>query len=248
MGKKKKIYTTMAATVAAVGIMFVAPLTASAHCDTMDGPVIGDAQRALNENNINYITKWVMPENEAELTYIFNQTVAVRDDSAAAQKLADQYLLENLVRIHRTSEGAAYAGIKPEGTPVEEAVAAADASIATGNLNPMEEVIENEKISELEESFNQVLRTQEFDTDDVEAGREYVEAYVTFTHLSEELAGGEEEAHANEEHVSEDTEASEVAHETETKATSATVLPWSLAGLFFITTLIGHFRHPRKKA
>ena len=44
---------------------------------------------------------------------------------------------------------------------------AADASIATGNLNPMEEVIENEKISELEESFNQVLRTQEFDTDDV---------------------------------------------------------------------------------
>ena len=62
MGKKKKnLYNHWRATVAAVGIMFVAPLTASAHCDTMDGPVIGDAQRALNENNINYITKWVMP-------------------------------------------------------------------------------------------------------------------------------------------------------------------------------------------
>lgn len=248
MGKKKKIYTTMAATAAAVGVMFAAPLTASAHCDTMEGPVIGDAQRALNENNINYITKWVTPENEAELTTIFNQTVAVRDDSAEAQKLADQYLFENLVRIHRTGEGASYTGIKPEGTPVEEAVAAADASIAAGNLDPMKDVVEDEKIAELEESFNQVLNTQEFDADDVEAGREYVEAYVTFTHLSEALAGGEEDAHATEEHVGEDSEVSQAEHETDAKVTSATVLPWSLAGLFFITTLIGHFKHPHKKA
>ena len=30
-----------------------------AHCDTMEGPVVTDAQKALGHNNINYVPKWI---------------------------------------------------------------------------------------------------------------------------------------------------------------------------------------------
>ena len=36
---------TTGAVLAATGALFLNPLTASAHCETMDGPVIGDAQK-----------------------------------------------------------------------------------------------------------------------------------------------------------------------------------------------------------
>ena len=38
--------------------------TAFAHCDTMDGPLIADAKRAIEKNNVNYVLKWVMPEHD----------------------------------------------------------------------------------------------------------------------------------------------------------------------------------------
>lgn len=39
-----------------------------------------------------------------------------------------------------------YTGVKPEGTPMEEAIVAADRSIATGTLSPLEELVEPELI------------------------------------------------------------------------------------------------------
>lgn len=231
----KKIITTIAATAVAIGIMALAPLTASAHCDTMDGPVIGDAKMALKENNINYISKWVLPEDEAEIIEIFNETMKVRDDSREAKELADKYLYENLVRIHRAGEGAPYTGIKPEGTPVAKEVAAADESIAIGSLEPFNGVVEEEKIAELEKSFEKVLATKDFEANDVEAGREYVEAYVTFTHLAEG-GHGEEAAHEAEE------TSAETAVETNEEESSTNRLPWTLAGIFLITTIIPHVK------
>jgi len=41
-----------------------------------------------------------LPEREEDIEGIFAQVMEVRDDSPEAQKLADQYLFENLVRIH----------------------------------------------------------------------------------------------------------------------------------------------------
>ncbi|EAC9322906.1 LysM domain-containing protein, partial [Listeria monocytogenes] len=43
-------------------IMAIIPLSASAHCDTMDGPVVVDGKKAMESNNVNYVMKWVAPE------------------------------------------------------------------------------------------------------------------------------------------------------------------------------------------
>ena len=48
---------SMLGIVAAVGIMVMSPLTASAHCDTMEGPTVADGFKAMDTNNINYVSK-----------------------------------------------------------------------------------------------------------------------------------------------------------------------------------------------
>ena len=42
----------------------VTPHLASAHCDTLDGPVIQDARKAIEARDITPILKWVKPDDE----------------------------------------------------------------------------------------------------------------------------------------------------------------------------------------
>lgn len=239
---KRRILTSLGAFIAVVAIIVMLPTTASAHCDTMDGPVINDAKKAIEENNINYIAKWVSPEEEAELNKLFNEVMDVRHECPKAQNLADKYLYENLVRIHRAGEGAPYTGIKPEGTPMEKEIIAADKSILEESLIPFEGVVDAEKIAELEESFKKVMETKNFDVNDIDAGRKYVEAYVTFTHLAEGKHAEEGEAHGAHEAIE---ASSEVDHEKEDIAKSIWI-PWLLAGVFLATTILALF-NPKKR-
>jgi hypothetical protein len=172
-------------------ITFVLPQKAKAHCDTMDGPTVADGRKALETNNINYALKWIMPEYEEELSKIFKLCVKVRALGPEARELADQYFLESLVRIHRMGEGVPYTGVKPSGTPIDEKIAAADKSIAMGNLIPLEGMIAEERLPELEERFARAMRLKEFDVNDVAAGRKYIAAYVGFFKFAE----GEEHEH-----------------------------------------------------
>lgn len=236
----KKMIGTL---IMARGVVVAVPSMASAHCDTMDGPVISDTKIALETNNSSYILKWVLPEDEKEIAEAFALTMKVRDLSPEALELADNYLFDKLVRIHRAGEGAPFTGVKPEGTPMEEAIVAADKSIEAENLSAFEGLIAEERMHGLEERFDKILDTKDFDVNDVEAGREYVEAYVQFTHYAEgeEHASEHAEADAGEEHSDEQASAdvSEQAHgeESEEAEKSSSWIPWSLAGLFLITTI-----------
>lgn len=254
--KKIKMPKVFGAALISVAIAASIPTMAGAHCDTMDGPVIHDAQKALETNNIDYILKWVSEEDEKEVKDAFDLVMKVRSTGPESQDLADQYFFQNLVRIHRAGEGAPYTGVQPEGTPVDEAVIAADKSIEAGNLDAFEGLIEEERMPGLEERFARVLETKDFDVNDVEAGRDYVEAYVQFTHYAE----GEEhsEGHGTESgaaHVEGETAGHDVAVEADhgdenyKSISSLPIIPWSLAGVFFITTLIfggAHFRKVHK--
>ena len=182
---------SMLGIVAAVGIMVMSPLTASAHCDTMEGPTVADGFKAMDTNNINYVLKWVQPKYEKEITEKFNLSMKVKDLSPNAKVLAEQYFFSELVRVHRAGENAPFDGLKPYGTPIDEKVKAADKSIEVGNLSPLEGLLEKEKMPELKERFERVMSLKNFDVNNVEAGREYIEAYVMFFKFAE----GEEEHH-----------------------------------------------------
>jgi len=163
-----------------------------AHCDTMDGPVIKDAKIAIEKNNINYVLKWVQPQNEDELKNAFILTMKVRRLSSDAMILADKYFYETLVRLHRSGEGVPYTGVKPSGTPVDDKILAADKSIDIGNLSPLKDKVSKEMLPELTERFEKVIALRDFDVNNIKAGREYIEAYVKFFKFAE----GEEEGHS----------------------------------------------------
>lgn len=166
--------------------------TGFAHCDTMEGPVVKDAKTAIQNNNINFVLKWVSEKDEKELRSIFENVLKVRTLSPEAKELADKYFFESLVRIHRMGEGIPFTGVKPEGTAIDEKIKAADKSIELGNLSPLEKLVPKAKLVHLEHRFEKVMSLKDFDVNNVNAGRKYVEAYVQFFHLAE---GGEESIH-----------------------------------------------------
>lgn len=177
-----------------VAIMLLVAVPAYAHCDTMDGPVIADAKLALESGDITPILKWVSSENEAELRAAFEHTLAVRALGDEARELADNYLFETLVRIHREGEGAPYTGIKPHGTPLEPGITEADQAIAEGNPDAVFQGLHAILAEGIADRLSRVIEAKKHVNDSVEAGREYVEAYVIFVHYIERLfadAGGD---------------------------------------------------------
>lgn len=171
--------------------------SASAHCDTADGPAVTDGHRALDSGNVNIALKWVRPENEAEVRAHFERARRVRVIGGEAAALADQWFLENLVRIHRAGEGASYDGIKPAGTPIPAQVRAADEALERGSIEPLRGLIDADRRPELERRFTHALALKLFDSDDLVAARTYMDAYVSFFKYAE----GHDHAHAHAGHA-----------------------------------------------
>jgi hypothetical protein len=164
---------------------FLAPSRAPAHCDGLDGPVVKAAQTALAEANVNLILVWVQKADEIEINRAFDQTLAVRKLSPAARELADMYFFETLVRTHRAGEGAPYTGLKPAGRDLGPAIPAGDKALETGNVDPVVKLL-NKKIEHgLREHFAAAMAKRKSALNDVEAGREAVEAYVRYIHYVE---------------------------------------------------------------
>ena len=216
-----------------------------AHCDSMDGPLITDARKAIGQNNINFVLKWVQPKNETEIKDAFKLMMKVRGFSADARALAEKYFFETLVRIHRAGEGVPFTGVKPSGTPIDEKILAADKSIETGNLSPLNGKVSEKDQAELTERFKKVMSLKNFDVNNVDAGREYIEAYVQFFKFAE----GEVEGHTAQDHGSEGITTAGV-HGNEGHAGVAghsAHLPWILTALLFITTLVFSTLYIKKK-
>jgi|WetSurSiteA1Bulk_404760.scaffolds.fasta_scaffold01995_4 hypothetical protein len=206
-------------------MLILSPNVTFAHCDQMNGPLVSDAKKAIEQNNVNIVLKWVQAAHETEIKEAFNQMMKVRELSPDAKALSEKYFFETLVRIHRAGEGVAFTGIKPEDTPIDEKVMAADKSIELGNLSPLEGLVAKKDLPELTERFNKVMSLKNFDINNVEAGRAYIEAYVLFFKFAE----GETEGHADYGHGS----------DANVGVTSHTPpIPWILSGLFLITTVL----------
>lgn len=182
----------------ALGILFlVSQSPADAHCDTLDGPVVNTARTALDAGDVTPVLKWVKGDQEAEIKKAFEHTLAVRKLGTEARDLADHYFFETLVRVHRAGEGAPYTGLKPAGD-VEPPIAAADKALESGSADELIGHVQHEVEIGIRERFDQVEGAKKHKDESVEAGREYVEAYVIFTHYIEGLhntIGGEAAHH-----------------------------------------------------
>ena len=163
------------------------PGSVSAHCDGLDGPVVKAAQKALETGNVNLILVWVQKNDEHQIKEAFERTLAVRKLGKEARELADMYFFETLVRVHRAGEGAPYTGLKPAGRDIGPALPAADKALETGKLEPVLHLVSETTQKTLTEHFNHAYKASKYTASDLEAGREYVRAYVTYIHLVERM-------------------------------------------------------------
>jgi hypothetical protein len=167
-------------------ILFLYSINANAHCDTLNGPVVESARLALAAGDVTPVLKWVSVNDEQLIRTAFQNTMQVRKLGGQVQKLADMYFFETLVRIHRAGEGASYTGLKP-GAEIDPAIAMADEALESGSVDELVRTITELAAKEIREHFYQALDTKKNADKSVAAGREFVEAYVTYTHYVEKL-------------------------------------------------------------
>jgi len=157
------------------------------HCDTMDGPLVTLARKALEVSNVDLVLPWVQERDEPAIRAAFAHTVQVRQTGPAARDLADRYFLETLVRVHRAGEGAPYTGLKPAGLDLGPAIPAADRALEDGSPEPVIELINDAVRRGIRTRHAEAMQKKRFDPQDVRAGRAYVEAYVAYVHYVERL-------------------------------------------------------------
>jgi len=166
-----------------VAVFLATPHAASAHCDTLDGPVIQDARKAIEAKDITPILKWVKPKDEKAVRAAFKKVLA---GTAKNHEAAENSFFATLVKIHRAGEGAPFTGLKPAGA-VEPAVAEADKALASGSSDALVKLVTDDIATGIKTRFEHAAATYKHKDESVGQGREFVEAYVAYTHYVERL-------------------------------------------------------------
>jgi hypothetical protein len=146
--------------------------------------VVRDARIALETGNAAPALKWVAPAQEADVVAAFEKSRVVREKGPDARELADLHFFETLVRLHRAGEGEPYTGLKPAGS-TEPGLEAADHALAAGSSVDLARELSAAIESGVNGRFATVRELSRHAGDTVEAGREYVEAYVEYAHFVE---------------------------------------------------------------
>jgi uncharacterized protein DUF6448 len=174
-------------TVTLVTAVLLFPAPARAHCDSLDGPVVKAALRALETGDVNRAFVWVTAFDEAEVRAAFDKALTVRALGGTAKELADQFFFETVVRLHRQSEGEPYTGLKPAGSDLGPLIPAADRAILEMSPKPLVDLLTREVASGVRWHFDAVMAARIFPGASVEAGRRYVAAYLDFMQYVEQL-------------------------------------------------------------
>jgi hypothetical protein len=157
-----------------------------AHCDSYDGPTINDATKALETNNVNLVLKWVTPEQESEIIALFHKTYSLRNGDKEIYEIVEKHFFETLVRLHREAEGASFTGLKPAGT-TKMIVQLSDKALENNNIDDLLDKLNTHIGKVIKDKYERVVALEKVKNDSPQKGREYVEAYVDYTHTIEAI-------------------------------------------------------------
>jgi hypothetical protein len=157
---------------------------AAAHCDTLDGPVIQDAQKALETKDVTPVLKWVKQKDEKAVRTAFAKAQSAKGKKNA--EAAENQFFATLVKIHRAGEGAPFTGLKPAGE-VEPAITEADKALDSGSSAALVKLVTDDVVAGIQKRYERAAATYKHKDESVEQGREFVEAYVEYTHYVERL-------------------------------------------------------------
>lgn len=170
----------------------LSPRPASAHCDSVDGPVAQAVGKALDNGNVYLVLPYAPASAEAELKDSFAQARTVRALGGEARILADRSFLETAIRLHRAGEGAEYTGVKPAGIDYGPMIPAAERAIETGDTQQVRTVLAEAIEHTLGDKLAHVRELQRASKEpksaaDVSAARERISAELEFITFAESL-------------------------------------------------------------
>ena len=173
------------------------------HCDSMDGPVVKAAIRALDAGDVTLVLPYVHKNGEAEVMAAFEKVLPLRKQGAGAREVADLYFFETVVRVHRAGEGAPYTGLKPAGLDVGPVIPTAESAVETGSPDELLSMLTDTVRAEVHKRFDRVMRLKKRAGESVDAAREYVEAMLgleVYSHTLYQCARAEPHGEAHEHH------------------------------------------------
>jgi hypothetical protein len=172
------------------------------HCDSLDGPVVKAATKALEQRDVDLVLPFVPEEGEQEVRAAFEQALRVEPLAPEAKQLADEWFFENVVRIHRAGEGAPYTGLKAAGLGHGPVVPVAEGAIETDSPDELIALLTGMVEQEVRERFEQLMDLKAHANGDLHANRAYVEAMLgleVWSHsIYQALHAGPHEVHQHE--------------------------------------------------
>jgi Family of unknown function (DUF6448) len=148
------------------------------HCDTLDGPVVKAAARALEESEAALVLPYVPQQGEDEVREAFAKTIELRRQGDQARDLAERYFFETVVRIHRAGEGESFTGLKPAGLDQGPVIPAAERAIETGSAEDLVAVLCDVVTQRATDQLRTVMHLKDEADGDIQANRKYVSAML----------------------------------------------------------------------
>jgi hypothetical protein len=148
------------------------------HCDTLDGPVVKAATRALEAKDSSLVLPYVPRAAEEEVEQSFARAVQLRGKSEEARELADRYFFETVVRLHRAGEGEPFTGLKPAGLDPGPVIPIAERAIETGSPDDLIRVLCETVEQRVTSQLQTVIDLKGRANGDVGVNREYVSAML----------------------------------------------------------------------
>lgn len=165
-------------------LLIFGSLTTFAHCDSYDGPVIKDAIKALDKNDVSLVLKWITADQEKEITSLFNKTYALKNNDKQIYEIVEKHFFETLVRLHRETEGAPYTGLKPAGSTIQ-IIQMTDKALHEDDIEGFITKLDSHLNKVVNEKYEKVADLYKVKDNSTAQGRDFVAAYVDYTHTIE---------------------------------------------------------------
>ncbi|WP_445664713.1 DUF6448 family protein [Fodinibius sp. AD559] len=175
LSQSKKLYTSFLTILLVFGFSF----SSQAHCDRVNGPVAVAAQEALETADVSKVLIWVGEQQVKELKSKFEQSLEVYNKDEESQHLAERYFMETTVRLHREAEGMPFTGLKPA-QPNSKDIQTAETALESGKISPVTNLLTQEIEDKTSELLTDAMKAKKQKNDSIEAGREWVDAYVKY--------------------------------------------------------------------
>jgi hypothetical protein len=127
---------------------------------------------------VDLVLPYVHAEGEPEVRQAFDLAVKVRSVGPEPRDVADRWLFETVVRVHRAGEGAPFTGLKPAGLDVGPVIPAAERALESGSPAPLRDALCGILSDQIEHRYARAMKLKQRAGEDVPRTRAYVEAML----------------------------------------------------------------------